>query len=172
MPRISKRSVDAATPTSKDTYLWDHELKGFGLKTTPAGKKVYFVQYRVGGRKGRTRRVTIGTHGTITPEQARIEARKLLGQVAAGKPTRLRSATPGRQTIRLAHYCSDFWQNMQTQSSNKALQPSTAASMTLPALTLPACITQCGPSPSSRTRVAAAPEPDEGEIDMRAKYGF
>jgi integrase len=84
MPRITKRSVDTATPSAKDTYIWDDELKGFGLKTTPAGRKVYLVQYRLGGRKGRTRRVTIGAHGTLTPEQARSEARKLLGQVAAG----------------------------------------------------------------------------------------
>ncbi len=84
MPRITKRTVDAATPAAKDAYLWDDELKGFGLKTTPAGKKVYLVQYRIGGRKGRVRRVTIGAHGTVTPEQARTEARKLLGQVAAG----------------------------------------------------------------------------------------
>jgi integrase len=84
MPRITKRTVDAATQTTKDSYIWDDELKGFGLKTTPAGKKVYLVQYRIGGRKGRVRRVTIGAHGTVTPEQARMEARKLLGQVAAG----------------------------------------------------------------------------------------
>jgi hypothetical protein len=84
MPRITKRSVDAATPSDKDTYLWDDELKGYGFKTTPAGKRVYLVQYRIGGRKGRVRRVTIGAHGTVTPEQARTEARKLLGQVAAG----------------------------------------------------------------------------------------
>ena len=81
---ISKRSVDAFQSVAKDTYLWDDELSGFGLKVTPTGRKVYLVQYRLGGRKGRVRRVTIGVHGRITPEQARIEAKRLLGQVAAG----------------------------------------------------------------------------------------
>lgn len=85
MARISKRAVDAALPASKDSYLWDDELKGFGLKVTPAGKKVFLVQYRLGGRNGRTRRYTIGQLGTVTPEQARIEARRLLGDVAAGR---------------------------------------------------------------------------------------
>ena len=81
---ISKRSVDARNPESKDSYLWDDELSGFGLKLTPAGRKVYLVQYRLGGRKGRVRRVTIGVHGRVTPDQARMEAKRLLGLVSAG----------------------------------------------------------------------------------------
>ncbi len=82
--RITKRSVDAAKPGSRDVYLWDDDLSGFGLKVTPAGRKVYLVQYRLGGRGGRTRRVTIGPHGALTPEQARSEARRTLGLVASG----------------------------------------------------------------------------------------
>jgi integrase len=83
--RISKRSVDAMQSEAKDAYLWDDELRGFGLKVTPAGRKVYLIQYRIGGRKGRTRRVTIGVHGVFTPDQARTEARRLLGEVAFGR---------------------------------------------------------------------------------------
>lgn len=83
--RITKRAVDAAHPALKDTYLWDDELSGFGLKVTPTGRKVYLVQYRVGGRKGRTRRVTIGQHGELTPTAARFEAKQLLGEVALGR---------------------------------------------------------------------------------------
>jgi integrase len=81
--RITKRAVDAAKARKTDSYLWDPELPGFGLKVTPTGRKVYLVQYRLGGRKGRTRRVTIGQHGQITPTFARDEAKRLLGEVAA-----------------------------------------------------------------------------------------
>jgi integrase len=83
--RITKRAVDATGPASNDTYLWDDELPGFGLKVTPTGRKVYLVQYRLGGRKGRTRRVTIGQHGELTPTAARIEAKRLLGEIALGR---------------------------------------------------------------------------------------
>ena len=87
--KISKRSVDALRSGEKDRYLWDgghrDALVGFGLKVTPAGRKVYLVQYRLGGRKGRTRRITIGTHGNTTAEKARARAKILLGEVAAGK---------------------------------------------------------------------------------------
>ena len=37
--RISKRIVDATPPSEKDVYVWDSELKGFGLKVSPAGRK-------------------------------------------------------------------------------------------------------------------------------------
>jgi integrase len=82
---ITKRTVDAAKPHKRDGYLWDRDLSGFGLKVTPAGRKVYLVQYRLGGRKGRTRRVTIGQHGELTPTAARAEAKRLLGEIAAGR---------------------------------------------------------------------------------------
>ncbi len=83
--KITKRAVDAAKPADTDTYLWDTDLSGFGLKVSPAGGKVYLFQYRLGGRKGRTRRVTIGRHGSPwTPESARKEAKRLLGEVGAG----------------------------------------------------------------------------------------
>jgi integrase len=81
---ITKRAVDAAKARKTDSYLWDRELPGFGLKVTPAGRKVYLVQYRLGGRQGRTRRVTIGQHGELTPAFARAEAKRLLGGIAAG----------------------------------------------------------------------------------------
>jgi integrase len=82
---ITKRAVDAAKVRQTDSYLWDRALSGFGLKVTPAGRKVYLVQYRLGGRAGRTRRVTIGQHGELTPTAARAEARRLLGEIAAGR---------------------------------------------------------------------------------------
>ena len=43
------------------------------------------MQYRLGGRKGRTRRVTIGQHGELTPTAAHFEAKRLLGEIAAGR---------------------------------------------------------------------------------------
>jgi integrase len=85
MATISKRSVDATKAAAKDSYLWDKDLKGFGLKVTPTGRKVYLIQYRMGGRKGRTRRITIGVHGVLTADEARARAKQLLGEVAAGR---------------------------------------------------------------------------------------
>jgi len=79
--RLTKRIVDAALPSQKDLYVWDSSLTGFGLKVTPTGRKVYLIQYRIGKR---TRRVTLGVHGSITTEEARQKAKVQLGGVAAG----------------------------------------------------------------------------------------
>jgi integrase len=83
---ISKRAVDATVPADRDVFLWDDRLRGFGLKVTPTGAKIYIVQYRIGGRGTPTRRITIGKHGSPwTPDLARRKAKQLLGEVAAGR---------------------------------------------------------------------------------------
>ncbi|MEO9336779.1 tyrosine-type recombinase/integrase [Mesorhizobium sp. SB112] len=81
MTKITKRSVDAAAPTDKEFFLWDEELKGFGLRVYPSGRKMYLAQFRAGGR---LRRVNIGLHGAVTPDLARTEAMKHLSQVRLG----------------------------------------------------------------------------------------
>ncbi|TWA59260.1 site-specific recombinase XerD [Azospirillum brasilense] len=84
--KITKRLVDATKPGTKDVFVWDSEVKGFGLKVTPAGSRVYIVQYRVeGGRTAAPKRFTIGKHGSPwTADKARDEAIRILGQVKAG----------------------------------------------------------------------------------------
>jgi hypothetical protein len=79
--KLSKRTVDQATPRDADCFIWDEELPGFGLRVFTSGRRSYVVQYRA---KGRTRRFTIGVHGVWTPETARREARVLLGRIAQG----------------------------------------------------------------------------------------
>jgi integrase len=85
---ISKRTVDAAVPASKDLILWDEKLPGFGLKVTPAGGKSYLYRYRL-ARPGEAERTapakySIGKHGELTPEQARKRAKELAALVAQG----------------------------------------------------------------------------------------
>jgi hypothetical protein len=81
--RATKCSVDAfaCAPGKDREFLWDHAVSGFGVAAFPSGKKVYVAQYRQGGR---SRRATIGEHGRLTPDEARSEAKQLLGIVEAG----------------------------------------------------------------------------------------
>jgi integrase len=79
--RLTKRIVDRTPyPQRGQTFVWDSALKGFGLRVTPT-RKTYIVQARVAGK---TVRVTVGSHGPLTPEQARHEAHKRLGEMAKG----------------------------------------------------------------------------------------
>ena len=82
--KLTKRSVEIIEPhQTQELLIWDRELKGFGVRVFPTSRKTYFVQYRNEG--GATRRKKIGVHGSITAEQAREEAKKLLGGIAKGE---------------------------------------------------------------------------------------
>lgn len=81
MPKITKRLVDASEGQASDRFVWDGDLAGFGLKVTPAGRKVFVLQYRI-GRK--SRRMTLGAYGALTVDQARSIAQTNLRMVARG----------------------------------------------------------------------------------------
>jgi integrase len=84
VPKITKRSVDAALAAGKEYFIWDKEMPGFGIRVLRSGRKTYVVQYKAGGRSGQTRRKALGQHGILTAEEARIEARKWLAERAKG----------------------------------------------------------------------------------------
>ena len=80
---ISKRTVDSLTVDDKDAVFWDSELQGFGVRVYPSGTKIYIVQCRA---HGKSRRITIGKHGVITPDKARRQAARTLAQLKGGPP--------------------------------------------------------------------------------------
>ncbi|MEQ1756636.1 MAG: site-specific integrase [Micropepsaceae bacterium] len=82
MTRLTKRVVDQACAGAKACSLWDDELKGFGLRIWPSGRKVYIVKCRI---KGRQRFITIGTHNPVTQEKARIRAFEILSEAKGGR---------------------------------------------------------------------------------------
>lgn len=84
--KITKTSVDEMQPNSAGkVWLWDTDLKGFGLQVTPAGAKSYIYQFRMGGREAAKKRYTIGRHGSPwTPASARDECKRLSLLVGQG----------------------------------------------------------------------------------------
>ena len=79
---ISGRTVDALPVGDRETVFWDRDMAGFGVRVYPSGAKVYLVQTRVGGK---TKRVTIGRHGLVSAEDARLEAAELISRIKRGK---------------------------------------------------------------------------------------
>ena len=88
--KITKTSVDALRPKARDAFLWDTEITGFGCKITPAGRKVYILQYRTEGQDSRKapKRITLGKHGDITADKARRKAARALLKVKDGDDPR------------------------------------------------------------------------------------
>lgn len=100
--RINKSNVDAFAAGPAEAVLWDDRIAGFGLKVTPAGAKTYLFQYRLGGRAGKTRRYTIGRHGSLTPDIARKEAERLALLISQGIDPQQAKQDTARKSIDLA----------------------------------------------------------------------
>ncbi|MEH6809538.1 MAG: tyrosine-type recombinase/integrase [Hyphomonas oceanitis] len=100
--RLTNSVVNGAAKRDSDYFIWDGDLKGFGLKVCSGGRKSYVCKYRLGtGRNAPTRRMTIGTHGSPwTPEQARKRASQILGLVAHGEdPAQAKQADKNVLTV-------------------------------------------------------------------------
>jgi integrase len=82
MPNLTKSFIDSLAPTDKDQIFWDDRLKGFGVKVTPKGKKVYLLKYRNSVRQ--QRKPIIGVHRKITCEQARLIAQNWFHELSQG----------------------------------------------------------------------------------------
>ena len=86
--KITESTVKETTASdAKECVHWDDTLKGFGLRVQPSGHKGFIVQYRTaGGRRGRVRKITIGSYGSPwTVDMARKEAKRILGLVGTGR---------------------------------------------------------------------------------------
>jgi integrase len=101
--RITKRVVDKMKSSDRDVFVWDSDTLGFGVRAWPSGRKTYVVQYRLPGigRRGFARRLTLGNHGALTPDEARLLARRMLGKVAQGiDPSVDRAASRNAKTLK------------------------------------------------------------------------
>ena len=98
MIKISRRSVEALEPMARDVDYYDEDLKGFGIRVRPSGRKTYFVMMR---HKCVMRRFTVGTHGSVAPEQARLKAKQIIADLAIDKnPTAKVDAVRTAITVR------------------------------------------------------------------------
>lgn len=90
MSGLTKRHIDdARCGARREMRLWDSDPRGFGVRVKATGVATFFVQY-TSPIDGRKTRYTLGQYGRLTLEEARKEARKVLGYVAKGED-------PGRE---------------------------------------------------------------------------
>jgi integrase len=129
MSKLTKRAVDALEkPKKGQTFLWDGELRGFGIRAIPSGLKTFVLQYR--NAQGRSRRIVVGRYGILTVEQARDKAKIKLGVVADGGDPAEEAEGP-RETITVAEVCD--WYLAEAEAGrilgrrNRPIKPSTLA---------------------------------------------
>jgi integrase len=95
MPRISKRSIDKMIASgAPGDVIRDDDVKGFQARLNEDRKASYRVEYRAGhGRGFPVRRIVLGKHGALTPDQARSLAKNTLAAVLAGDDPAAERAT-------------------------------------------------------------------------------
>lgn len=109
--KITKRAVDRIDGDGSERFYWDPELPGFGLRVRASGRKYYVAQFRA---RGRLRRMSLGAHGVVSPDEARKRARALISDAKAGEdPASERDARRAVITVKalgerfLAEYVAD-----------------------------------------------------------------
>ncbi|MEJ5218866.1 tyrosine-type recombinase/integrase [Cognatishimia sp. D5M38] len=110
--KITKTLVDKTEASTREVWVWDTEIRGFGLRVRPTGRKSYVVEYRpgAGGRNAPKRRYTIGTHGSPwTPTAARKRAIEVLAEVVKGNdPSADRQSSRNDDAETVAHFIGHF----------------------------------------------------------------
>ena len=103
--RIGLREVRGLNPGEQ---VWDSSVPGFHARRQKDAV-TYVLFYRAGGRQ---RWYTIGRHGAPwTPDEAREEARRVLGEVAkGGDPASSRKSARNAATV--ADLCDQYWEDV------------------------------------------------------------
>jgi integrase len=120
--RLTKTLVDDLLPPEKgQSFVWDSEVPGFGVRITPTGIKAWIVQTRV--RLGKERRIAIGFCSKVPLAEARQEAKKViaaadLGRDPAEERKEAREAKP--DTNPLFEDFADRWLNEVVATRNRA----------------------------------------------------
>ena len=112
--------------------VWDTEVRGFGVRVEPSGRKTFIARYRVGGgRTGIQRQATIGRYGTITPDQARKLARRTLAAAADGEDPVGTVRSNRQPAITIAEVCDWYLEQARVGRirgrEGRLIKPSTLA---------------------------------------------
>jgi integrase len=82
MPKLTDAFVAAQTSDGRDRLLFDDRQRGFGLRITPAGTKIFIAQIRTNGAK---RKAVLGRYPDISVARARELALQAIADLRQGQ---------------------------------------------------------------------------------------
>ncbi|HHF7348592.1 TPA: tyrosine-type recombinase/integrase [Legionella feeleii] len=105
--KLTKTIVDKLEhiPGKTQTFYRDNDLKGFALRITSGSVKSFIVETRINGK---VKRVTLGKYGNLTVEEARKQAKSLLGSVARGDDPIAEKKTKKVHAMTLQQVLNDY----------------------------------------------------------------
>lgn len=122
--RLTEAWCESQGTHGRDVIVFDALQPGFGVRVTPAGRRIFVAQTRVAGKP---RRVTIGTWPEKSVVEARGDARAVLADMRAGRDpvaeraVRRRAIAAGELTI------SDLADRWLAEYVRPKLKPRTAS---------------------------------------------
>ena len=109
--RFTISGINALQPTLsrdgsyKEARLLDDRIRGLGVRVRrPDGKKRFFIRFVLNSKRGL---YEFGTFGRMTVEQARREAQRLYGQIAAGVDPRQDKKT-SQDKLTVGALCAEY----------------------------------------------------------------
>ena len=116
--KITKRAIDALTPPEAGvSFLFDSEVKGFGVRVTAGGVKSFIWQGRLNGQKYR---MTIARFGSLTAEKARLQAKRIAGEIAAGKDPRAEKQRRKAESLTLGKAFEEYLAERDLKETTRA----------------------------------------------------
>lgn len=79
--KITKTTIAAANPREADYFIWDSEIRNFGVRIAPSGRKMFVYQYRFNRRAAR---LTLGSVDVLSVTQGRDLAREAAVKISRG----------------------------------------------------------------------------------------
>lgn len=117
--RLTADLVKDLPVDGRDRIVFDELVKGFGVRVTQSGTKIFIAQRRV---EGRGVRVSIGRFPEMSVLKARDEARKILADMGQGKDPRKKPVTsPAEQTLLSFADGVDNWLDLHVRPKLKPL---------------------------------------------------
>ncbi len=97
MPKLTKRLVEALRVRERPYDVRDLELRGFLVRVEPSGRRSFFLDYRLRGRRNRYR---LGVYPNLSTDGARTVAQAIAGDVARGTDPQARRKAERAQAAR------------------------------------------------------------------------
>ena len=102
---LTEKRVRDAGAGKKTNILWDHTIKGLGLRVTPAGAKSFVLSYRVAGKK---RLATLARAGEISLSEVRELAGRELATIRNDQADPLKRRQEAREAPTVAELIEKF----------------------------------------------------------------
>lgn len=106
MPKITKSFVDKVqSPASGYDVHWDDSVKGYGLRVSSQGKRVFIAMGRV---QGKAIQFTVGPYGVLTEDAARKKAQRVLQDMREGIDPRDSKRADEAMKVTLQQVCDAY----------------------------------------------------------------